>query len=752
VIRIRKRAGLAAAAAIGLATAGSLAIPIPRIRLSPLPVLSLNLLDRDGRPLREVLSDEGGRSRWVGSPDIAPDVVRALIAAEDRRFPFHSGIDVFALGRAVGQALIGGKVVSGASTITQQLVRNIYHFPRTLPSKVVEAWLALRMEVTLSKEEILVQYLNRVAYGRQAYGIEAAARFYFDKPARDLSPSEAAYLTALPRAPGRLRPERDAAGLRRRRDAILRRMARLGFLSSDALGRALSEPVRISKNVRDFRAPHFVEYLLARLTPEERESLAEIRTTLDLILQTKIERLLDGHLRSLEKKNLSNGAVLVLENATGAVRAMVGSRDFFDEAHDGQVNGALSLRQPGSTLKPLTYALGLEKGMTAATLIDDAPSEFGSLEASFAPENYDERFHGPVRLRSALASSYNVPAVAVLDLLGPELLFRRLRDMGFSSLQKEASFYGVGLTLGNGEVTLLELARAYAALATGGLFRPERLVEAAARKDGRMQAVPDPPPPARVFSSAVAYIVTDILADHDARIPAFGYRGPLNLPFPAAAKTGTSKDFRDNWTIGYTPRFTVAVWMGNFDGAPMHNVSGITGAGPLFRDVMLLLEEPGPGLPFPEPPGLVRVGICPVSGDLPSPACPATITELFIDGTVPDDTCRHDHRGAPDSASLRVAGRTSDPVRIIFPADGDVFKIDPVLRPEYQTLRGQARIDARPMPKTVEWHIDGVRTAVVGPPFAWSWKLRPGSYTIHLRAIVEGKIVESRRVKIRVLT
>ena len=339
MIRIRKRAALAAAAAIGLAAAGSLAVPIPRSRLSPLPVLSLNLTDRDGRPLREVLSDEGGRSRWVGSPDIAPDVVRALIAAEDRRFPFHSGIDVFALGRAVGQALVGGKVVSGASTITQQLVRNIYHFRRTLPSKVAEAWLALRMEATLSKEEILVQYLNRVAYGRQAYGIEAAARFYFDKPARDLSPSEAAYLTALPRAPGRLRPERDAAGLRRRRDAILRRMARLGFLSSEALGRALSEPVRISKNVRDFRAPHFVEYLLARLSPEERESLAEIRTTLDLNLQTKIERLLDGHLRSLEKKNLTNGAVLVLENATGAVRAMVGSRDFFDEGRDGQVNG-----------------------------------------------------------------------------------------------------------------------------------------------------------------------------------------------------------------------------------------------------------------------------------------------------------------------------------------------------------------------------------------------------------------------------
>ncbi|MBN1939393.1 MAG: penicillin-binding protein 1C [Candidatus Aminicenantes bacterium] len=747
----RIRIGPAVLAALGLAAAGSLVVPIPRSRLSPLPVLSLNLTDRSGLPLREVLSDQGGRSRWIGPAEISPHAVRALIAAEDRRFPFHPGIDLFALGRAMGQALVRGRVVSGASTISQQLVRNIYHYPRTIPSKIAETWLALRLERTLSKGDILVQYLNRVAYGRQAYGLEAAARFYFDKPARDLSPSEAAYLTALPRAPGRLRPERDEADLLSRRNAILRRMARLGFISPDTLGRALAEPVRVSENVRDFRAPHFVEYLLTRLSPEERESLAEIRTTLDLPLQTKIERLLDGHLRSLEKKNLTNGAVIVLENATGAVRAMVGSKDFFDEPHAGQVNGANSLRQPGSTLKPLTYALALENGMTAATLIDDAPAEFGPLESAFSPDNYDERYHGPVRLRSALASSYNIPAVAVLDLLGPELLFRKLREMGFGSLKKDASYYGAGLTLGNGEVTLLELARAYAALAEGGLYRPERLIETASRKGSRMEPV-SVSPPVRVFSRAAAFIVTDILADRDARVPAFGYRGPLNLPFPAAAKTGTSKDFRDNWTVGYTPRYTVAVWTGNFDGSPMHNVSGITGAGPLFRDCMLLLEENGPGLSFPEPPGLVRVEICPLSGERPGPSCPASISELFIEGTAPNTSCRLSHRGSPDPASLRVAGKIADPVRVIFPADGDVFKIDPILRPEYQTLGFKARIETRPEPQTVEWHVDGIKAAVVGPPFSWTWKLRPGSYTIHIRAVIVGKPVESRRVRIRVLS
>ena len=752
MILLRKRTVCRLIGAAALVAVFSFIVPIPKSRLSPLPVLSLNLLDRAGRPLREVLSDEGGRCRWVALSEISPHAVGAVIAAEDRRFPVHGGIDVYAIGRALAQAVRRGRVVSGASTITQQLVRNIYHFPRTVPSKIAEAWLAVRMEHTLSKEEILTQYLNRISFGRQAYGLEAASRFYFDKPALDLSPAEAAYLAALPRSPGRFRPERDAALLRGRRDAILRKMARLGFLSAETLSRALDEPIRIAAAVRTFQAPHFVEYVVSGLSPAERSDFSKIRTTLDLPLQIKVESLLSGHLRSLEKKGLTNGAVIVLENESGAVRAMVGSRDFFDESHDGQVNGALSLRQPGSALKPLTYALALEKGMTAATLIDDAPSEFGSLEGTFAPENYDEHFHGPVRLRSALASSYNVPAVAVLDLLGPDLLFRKLQEMGFRSLQKDASFYGIGLTLGNGEVTLLELARAYAALARGGLYKPERVIETVVRKDGRPELEWPSPSAKRVFPAVVSYLVTDILSDHDARIPTFGYRGPLNLPFPAAAKTGTSKDFRDNWTVGYTPRYTVAVWVGNFDGSPMHNVSGVTGAGPLFRDVMLLLEGTGPSLPFAEPRGLIRAEICPVSGEIPSAACPATITELFASGSVPRTECRLTHRSTADPGALRLVGRSADPIQIVFPSDGDVFKIDSILRTEYQALNMRVRVDVRPSPETVEWCVDGIRTSVVGPPFSWAWKLRPGSYIITARAVRNGRPVESRPVKIRVLS
>ncbi len=739
--------------AVPAAAVLSLYVPIPKSRLSSLPVLSLNVLDRAGRPLREILSDEGGRCRWVGFSDISPHAAGAVIAAEDRRFFFHPGVDPPAVARAAFQALRRGRVVSGASTITQQVIRNIYRFPRTIPAKIAEAWLAVRLEHTLSKGEILAQYLNRIAYGRQAYGIEAASRFYFDKPALDLSPSEAAYLAALPRSPGRFVPERDAALLQARRGAILRKMARNGFLSAGTLSRSLAEPLQVTAVSRPFWAPHFVEYAVSRLSPAERSSFSEIRTTLDLPLQKKIEALLAGHVRTLEKRGLTNGAVVVLENDTRSVRAMAGSIDYFDERRDGQVNGAISLRQPGSALKPLTYALALEKGMTAATLIDDAPTEFGSLDGAFAPENYDARFHGPVRLRSALASSYNVPAVAVLSLLGPDLLFRKLQEMGFRSLQKDPSHYGVGLTLGNGEVTLLELARAYAALARGGLYAPDRTIEAAVRKDGRPGPDKAAPVETRVFSSAASYIVTDILSDRDARVPTFGYGGPLSLPFPAAVKTGTSKDFRDNWTVGYTPRYTVAVWVGNFDGAPMRNVSGVTGAGPLFRDVMLLLEGSGPDVPFPEPPGLIRADICPVSGELPSPDCPAAVAELFLLGTAPRTKCRFGHRDATGGPGvLRVAGRSSEPLQVVFPADGDVFKLDAVLRPEFQALTLRARVKADPLPDTVMWVIDGVAEAVVRYPFSRSWKLRAGSVIIKVRAVLDGQEVESRPVKIQVLS
>ncbi len=755
--RPRKRVVLAAAALAVVAVAGSSFYwPIARRRLSPQAVVSLRVLDRRGLLLREVLSDEGGHCRWVGLKDISPFLIRATIASEDKSFFTHPGIDALAVARAFFQNLRSGRVVSGASTITQQVVRNIYHFRRRLPAKVLEAWLAVRLDHTLSKEKILVQYLNRISYGNQAFGIEAAARQYFDKPASHLSLAESAFLAALPRAPTLLNPYRHFPRVKKRQEEILRRMREMGFIDGDVLDRARAEPVTVRPPSEKFRAPHFVDLILSRLPGDKRTALAEVRTTLDWRLQEKVEALLRTTLPRLERMGVTNAAAVVLDNATGDVLALAGSRDYFDERYDGQVNGALARRQPGSTLKPFTYGLGLESGLTAASILEDDPTPFATPNGQFMPENYDRSFHGSIRLRSALASSYNVPAVAVLQAVGPDLLHRRLRSLGFDSLEQSPGFYGIGLTLGNGEVTLLELARAYAALARGGIYKPERTILRKTRKDGRNDSRDPEALPRRVFSPPIAYIITHILADRDARVPAFGYHSPLNLPFPAAAKTGTSKDYRDNWTAGYTPAVTVAVWAGDFEGRPMHNVSGITGAGPLFRDILQMVAARIPAEGFTPPPGLARVAVCPESGLRPGPKCRGLIEEVFVTGTEPRDVCSLSHagavfRGVPASA---VAGVRVPPsgIAVVSPADGDIFKLDPVLRGEYQSVKLKVAVAESLDVRSVEWFVSGEKAGESGPPFGLLWNLRPGSYTIRARARLGRGKAESRPVRITVLS
>ena len=729
-------------------------IPVSKRKLNPRPVISLLITDRDGAFLREVLSDEGGRCRWVSLKEISPVLLKATIAAEDRHFFAHAGINPYAVARAFLQNLRNRKVVSGASTITQQVVRNVYRFRRNLFSKIVEAWLAVRLEHSLSKGEILVQYLNRISYGNQAYGIEAASRLYLDKPSSDLSLAEAAFLATLPRSPSRLNPYRNFAAVEMRQKELLHRMAGLGSITKSESQRAIEEKIRLRPAHEKFRAPHFCDYVLAQVPVEKISGLSTIRTSLDYSLQEKIETLLRNHLRFLEKKGITNGAVLVLDNATGDILAMAGSKDFFDERNDGQVNGSLALRQPGSTLKPLTYALALEKGMTAATIIEDVPSQFPAFEGNFAPENYDEKYHGPIRLRSALASSYNIPAVSVLQRLGPDLLYRRLKDLEFASLEQTPEFYGGGLTLGNGEVTLLELTRAYACLARKGLSLRERSILEYGRKEGGAYSPTQGQDGRRIFSPEVSYIITDILADHDARVPTFGYLSPLNFHFPVAAKTGTSKDFRDNWTLGYTPAVTIGVWVGNFDGTPMHNVSGMTGAGPLFRDVMLLVSSRNKTEEFPEPTNLVHCQICPLSGKLPSTGCPGTIDEIFLPGTEPRVPCRLNHqKGIVAAAALPAgSGSPSSGVAIVVPQEGDIFKMDPVLRKSYQSILLKASVPEAPGIAIVEWRVNGRKIGDCRYPYSLAWNLSPGSYTIRARAVGKAGAMDSRPVKILVIS
>lgn len=732
----------------------SLYLPIPKQKLNPAPLLSLRILDREDNLLREVLSDEGGRARWVSFTEVSSDLVKATITAEDRRFFSHRGISFPSIARAAFQNLKSGQIISGASTISQQLIRNIYHFRRNIFSKIIEAWLALRLENTLSKKNILVQYLNRISYGNQAFGCEAAAQLYFDKSAEMLSLAESAFLAGLPRSPSVLNPYSGHQLAVQRQQLILHQMLDLGFVDLPKFNRSLHEQLQMIPNSIKFRAPHFCDFILSQYSSAEKQKMSIIRTTCDYSLQRNIEILVKNHVSALKDKGITNASAVVIDNFSGEILSMVGSKDFFAIQDDGQVNGALSLRQPGSALKPFTYGLALERGMTAAAIIDDSPVQYSTPNGAYRPRNYDKKFHGPVRLRTALACSYNVPAVRVLESLGPEALYYQLKDMGFNSLSQGPGYYGIGLTLGNGEVTLLELVQAYSSLARAGEWLESKTVLQVYDSENIPNTTQKLRKTRKVFSPQVAYILTHILSDHDARIPAFGYNSSLSLPFPCAVKTGTSKDFRDNWTIGYTPKYTVGVWVGNFDGRPMLNVSGVTGCGPLFRDIMITLENKNPTREFVEIEGLIKADICPESGHLADKNCSGSMTEIFILGTEPTTQCslhRQNRISYPsDSKPVQKDLLTTDLI-IAFPRDGDVFKTDPILRHGYQKLQFIASAPEEFHFDKLEWWINGKKEAETGTQFSYSWKIQPGLYTITVLARNESRVIKSHPVFIRVL-
>lgn len=601
-------------------------VPLPTgLENDPPPALVLT--DRAGRPLRELPGADGGFARPALGLAKIPTVLRqATLAAEDRRFFTHAGVDWRATARACVSQFTPGRR-SGGSTVSQQLVKLAALAPaptRSWRAKAGRMLQALRLEQVWGKARILEAYLNRLPYGNNRVGCAAAAEGYFGKPARDLSAAEAAFLAALPQAPGRLNPYRHFARAKRRQEWVLRRMFADGVLPADDLARALVEPLRLLPRGRVFRAGHFVDLLLAG-TARERAS----RTTLDLALNEFIEGELRRGLAALADREVADGAAVVLDNRTGEVLALVGSPDYRGP-RAGQVNGAWAPRSPGSALKPFTHWLALEHGATPATVLADVPAEFATGTGGvYRPENYGRRCSGPVRLRPALACSLNIPAVRALAGLvpgGPAALRNRLADCGLRTLSRPAAHYGLGLTLGDAEVRLLELTNAYACLARMGEHRPVRLLADEPAAPGR-----------RVGDPRAAYLLADILADNPARAPAFGADSPLRWAFPVAVKTGTSTDFRDNWAIGYTPEFTVGVWVGNFNGQPMAGVSGVSGAGPLLHAVFEHLHATrGPLTWFAPPAGIVECSVHPLTGKrLVDAATPGAVREKFLAERLP---------------------------------------------------------------------------------------------------------------------
>lgn len=592
------------------------------------------LLDRHGRTLQAWSGEESTRHRRLRLSEVSPKLVAATLALEDQRFWKHPGVDPLAMLRAGAQNLRARRVISGASTLTQQLCKWLEPRPRTLNGKVAEALMALHLETRLTKQEILELYLSYAPYGGIQRGAVQASLAWLGKPAADLTWAEAAWLAVLPRSPARLNPALRPQAALADQQALLRAMAAKDLITPSDLARALVQPIQVVTDPRPLRAPHLAEHIAATLPAELAARAQSVQTTVDADLQRAVELRTRAHLQRLADRDVGNAAVVVIDNQTAEVLALVGSANYADGARGGANNGALALRQPGSTIKAFTYAAAFDRGWSPARMLLDLAAQFATPQGLWSPRNYGHREHGPVRARLALASSLNLPAVRLLDQLGVPVLREVLDQLGFRSLARDSAHYGLALTLGDGEVTLVELTAAFAFLARGGLHRPARLVLSVTDAQGHRWDAPALPA-VQVVSAPAARQVFDILSDPAARELAFGRGSVLEMPIPVAAKTGTSKGFRDNWALGTSSRYTVGVWAGHFDGRPMQDVSGVTGAAPLLREVLLYLHQSVPADPLARPAGMEAKKICALSGDLAGEHCPQALQEWLTPQQVP---------------------------------------------------------------------------------------------------------------------
>ncbi|MGD2161678.1 MAG: transglycosylase domain-containing protein [Anaerolineales bacterium] len=636
------------------------------------------ILDREGDLLYEILDPQAGRRTYVPLEEVSPFMVAAILSTEDSQFYSHPGFDLAAMFRALWQNYTQGEIVSGASTITQQVARNLLLSPeevarRTARRKTREIMLAAEITRRYSKDEILELYLNQHNFGNLAYGVEAAAETYFNTTAEKLTLAQASFLAGIVQAPSvyNIYTNPDATLARHRQ--VLTLMVKTSqeqgciyvsnsqqpiCVTPEDAGVAAAEITNYAFQPPDIqmRFPHWVTYIRGELEalydPQTiYRSGFTVYTTLDPTLQSRAQQIVKEQVEALTDKNATNGALIALDVNTGEILAMVGSADFNNEDIDGQINMSVQPRQPGSSMKPLTYTAAFEKGWTPGTLIWDVPSEFppsgnpDDPRPPYEPVNYDERFHGPVTVRSALANSYNIPAVKTLDFVGiyddpgtpeEEGFIAFARRVGITTLNRND--YGLSLTLGGGDVTLLDLTKVYATYANGGVQVPPTGILRIEDTDGAVVYEYEAPAGEQLIRPEHAYLITSILSDNAARTPAFGPNSALRLPFPAAAKTGTTNDFRDNWTLGYTPDLAVGVWVGNADYTPMVNTSGLSGAAPIWNEFMQFASERLTGdrnLAFTRPTGITDQVICAISGAQPSQWCPEQKTEIFASDQPP---------------------------------------------------------------------------------------------------------------------
>ncbi|OYY64494.1 MAG: penicillin-binding protein 1C [Burkholderiales bacterium 28-67-8] len=698
-------------AALFVSTAATAALPsFEAVRAAHRPS-DTTLLDRHGTPIQTLRTDMTVRRlAWLPLAEMSPALLHAIVLSEDRDFYRHSGVDWGALAHSAWSNAWNTRT-RGASTLTMQLAGLLdddLQRPadgRSLTQKVGQIVTARELEAHWSKTQILEAYLNRVAWRGELVGINALAQTLFGKHASGLDALEAAVAAALVRG-----PNASAAVVTQRSCGVLQAQGLscvgVASLVESALTRRGGPPLG------EQLAPHFARQVLAGM----RRPGASLATTLDARTQRTANAALHQQLAELSGRNVEDGAVLVLDNASGEVLAWVGSSgELSDAAH---VDGVLARRQPGSTLKPFVYGLAFEQRLiTPASLIDDAPTQLATGSGLYLPQNYDRGFKGWVSARTALGASLNVPAVRVGAMLGADALWARLNALGFE-LPESGGYYGDSLALGSADVTLLALTNAYRALANGGVLSPVKWRRTAQAAAGASTA--SRPAGTRVASAAATYLVTDILSDNNARAMTFGLDSSLALHGPAAVKTGTSKDLRDNWCIGYTDRYTVGVWVGNASGEPMHDVSGVSGAAPVWRTLMQQLHAAAPSNRAAPPPGVVSYRAR-FEGDLE----PAR-DEWALAGTEPatrrPQTAPTRSRREPPATSPDAVALAGGPFGIRTPRNGSLYALDPDMPPHAQkiTFEGEAG----------SWWLDGKR---LGQGTRWRWAPWPGQHELELR-------------------
>ena len=739
---------------------------------------NLQFVDRTGALLRFIPDDKGERHTWVSGENISQVVKDAFIAAEDQRFYLHTGFDVPAILRAVKDNYSAGRIVSGASTITQQTVRLVYnsefrgaHKRRSYRRKLIEVLRAARMELSLSKAEILEQYLNRVPMGNNIVGVELGARTYFGKSVADLNVGEAAVLAAIPKAPGVLNPYGgNLDRLNERKDWVLLQMAQAGFISD-------AEHAAFKDKIATFRSPYFpnkAPHLVDMLVKKGLKQEGTVVTSIDVEIQSTVEQILASHAERLKYGGGRQAAAMIVRNNDMNVMATAGSLEY-GRVNGGYNNGTTALRSAGSTLKPFLYAQALDDGFKVTWAIEDTLKKYRTPAGDYVPANFDKKYYGPVTMRTALGNSLNLSAIKMLEAVGQQRYFSLLYELGFiNDPSKTSEHYGLGLVVGNPEVTLEELVRAYAMLSSGGVLRDLAYVRSKERA-----------PLHFVFSPEASYIITDILSDPSARFMTFGGAGSMKYPFRVSIKTGTSTNYRDAWAIGYTPEYTVGVWVGNFEGDPTYGISGAKGATPILHDIFeYLYKEKTPSL-RDVPEGVVSARVCGISGMKPGPHCKNTTVELFKKENLPNELCTYhtsddnlhklpaiytqwvyDKKKAGLAGSFSISGLTGEldrpdseelpeeknfrvdksghytigtagaprnvngalryDVSITYPLNNDVFVLD--RRNDGQTVTLEASTD-RPV-KYVKWYIDGKFYKKVAPAYRAAWRPERGWHTI----------------------